>query len=356
MAFLQLTGECNLDCVFCRPGKTIRRQACSGCRRTNQQRAPFGADDWARVVKQLRQLDCALLVLGGGNCFMAEDTCALVVGLAAEAGFKAIRVVTNGTILSDRLLEQLTRCRVDVIVQVYTYKGEIHDAITRKRGSFSETRANLRRMRDAGLRIWFTLLVLDVTEEGVSQSADYFKTFSPAGIMMDYLYPNADGETAGVPLGSAQNMVVRPNSFGKVTLHGFYDALESHNCLKGKVAVSPDGFLLPCPAMEEQPLGDLRGETVQSCFAEHRLDPYWQLTKDRIVPCGDCEFRYACLDCRALHFRSTGDLHGSTYCLYNPATGEWRTDPVAHVLECAGRTSDERSRHPGKEPHQTLQE
>ena len=57
---------------------------------------------------------------------------------------------------------------------------------------------------------------------------------------------------------------------------------------------------------------------------------YWNVSKDHIEVCKDCEFRYVCTDCRA-YTEKPHDISGpeSTNlakplkCGYDPYTGEW---------------------------------
>lgn len=57
------------------------------------------------------------------------------------------------------------------------------------------------------------------------------------------------------------------------------------------------------------------------------LKETWELTKDKVLVCKHCEYRYACFDCRPL---AEGLSCGKSYsnapyprCTYNPYTGEW---------------------------------
>ena len=54
----------------------------------------------------------------------------------------------------------------------------------------------------------------------------------------------------------------------------------------------------------------------------------WSATKDQVMVCRDCEYRYVCFDCRPLSEASAGgkaDYLHAPYprCTYNPYTGEW---------------------------------
>ena len=57
----------------------------------------------------------------------------------------------------------------------------------------------------------------------------------------------------------------------------------------------------------------------------------WHTTKDHVEKCKDCEYRYACNDCRPLAQGSDSGkrwLASSVDCLYNPYTGKWEDERV----------------------------
>jgi len=51
---------------------------------------------------------------------------------------------------------------------------------------------------------------------------------------------------------------------------------------------------------------------------------YWDLSYDKIEVCRDCEYRYACHDCRPLTYGLTGELTAkSLHCSYDPYRGKF---------------------------------
>ncbi len=69
-----------------------------------------------------------------------------------------------------------------------------------------------------------------------------------------------------------------------------------HHCLKNKMAITKEGFVRPCPMINDD-LWDLGKQTVDQLFQEQKLDDYWRLTKREIQGCSDCRNRYFCTDC-----------------------------------------------------------
>jgi radical SAM protein with 4Fe4S-binding SPASM domain len=57
-------------------------------------------------------------------------------------------------------------------------------------------------------------------------------------------------------------------------------------------------------------------------YKEEEVHKYWNITKDQIEVCKDCEFRYICTDCRA--FRESDNIYSKPLkCNYNPYNGKW---------------------------------
>lgn len=50
---------------------------------------------------------------------------------------------------------------------------------------------------------------------------------------------------------------------------------------------------------------------------------YWNIKKDDMTKCKDCEFRYICTDCRA-YLEDPDDIYSAPLkCGYDPYTGKW---------------------------------
>ncbi len=87
-----------------------------------------------------------------------------------------------------------------------------------------------------------------------------------------------------------------------------------HDCLAGTLAITADGYALPCPLLRNFIVGDAKKETIKQLRRKKRLKNFWKLTKDRIEGCSMCPFKYLCHDCRALEYQASGDIFGIEYC------------------------------------------
>jgi radical SAM protein with 4Fe4S-binding SPASM domain len=94
-------------------------------------------------------------------------------------------------------------------------------------------------------------------------------------------------------------------------------------CLGHQIAVDTEGEIKPCLWWSSD-LGNIHDPgSIKSMILSGKFDKYWEITKDEIEVCKDCEYRYNCMDCRI----NTSPLNEKltakpTFCRYNPYTGE----------------------------------
>ena len=91
-----------------------------------------------------------------------------------------------------------------------------------------------------------------------------------------------------------------------------------HHCLKNKLAITTDGFVRPCPMIDDDLL-DLEKDPIDRLFQEQTLDKYWRLTKREIEGCAKCRNRYFCKDCALTELAvKSGILKHEAFCEGKP--------------------------------------
>lgn len=123
------------------------------------------------------------------------------------------------------------------------------------------------------------------------------------------------------------------SSCGKVDLKYFntnlpkiLEAINHNSCLHKKIGIDIEGNIKNCPLMPEV-YGNIYNSSLEEALRQPGFKKYWNMTKDHIEVCKDCEFRYVCTDCRAYTERTHTDqgLDSSKplKCGYDPYTGKW---------------------------------
>ena len=77
--------------------------------------------------------------------------------------------------------------------------------------------------------------------------------------------------------------------------------------------------------------GNLSDTKLSDVLNHPELKKYWNINKDKIHVCKDCEFGYICTDCRA-YTENPEDIYSKPLkCGYDPYTGiwsEWSKNPL----------------------------
>jgi SPASM domain peptide maturase of grasp-with-spasm system len=120
------------------------------------------------------------------------------------------------------------------------------------------------------------------------------------------------------------------NSLFITNLKHFTESQHHNTCLNRKISIDVDGNIKNCPSMA-QSFGNIRDTTLQEALDHPDFKKYWNVKKDEIAVCKDCEFRHICTDCRA-YIENPEDMYSKPLkCGYNPYTAEWEewsTNPL----------------------------
>jgi len=123
--------------------------------------------------------------------------------------------------------------------------------------------------------------------------------------------------------------LVAPDFF-TINIPHYTESLHHNTCLNRKIAIDVDGNIKNCPSMKEN-FGNIRDTTLVEAINKPGFKKYWNIKKDEITKCKDCEFRHVCTDCRA-YIDNPEDMYSAPLkCGYNPYTCEWEewsTNPL----------------------------
>lgn len=132
--------------------------------------------------------------------------------------------------------------------------------------------------------------------------------------------------------------IIGPNNF-VVNVKMFTESIQYNSCLNRKISIDTEGNIKNCPSMTES-YGNIEDTTLTEAKGSNDFTKYWNISKDKITACKDCEFRYMCHDCRA-YTENPDDTSGlkkanlskPLKCGYDPYSGEWSewsTNPLKH--------------------------
>ena len=132
-----------------------------------------------------------------------------------------------------------------------------------------------------------------------------------------------------------KNCGVIDDNINSIDLNLISESQKHNSCLNRKLSIDAKGNIKNCPSIPQN-YGNINDTTLEEALNHKDFKKYWNITKDQIEVCKDCEFRYICTDCRAYtertHFNKEGlDISKPLKCGYDPYKGEWQewsTNPL----------------------------
>lgn len=118
-------------------------------------------------------------------------------------------------------------------------------------------------------------------------------------------------------------------NFFSVNISMFTEALKHNTCLNKKITIDVNGEIKNCPSIDIS-FGNVNNITLKQALNKNEIKELWHIKKDDIKICQDCEFRYACLDCRAYLNDSKNEYSHPKNCTYNPYQAKWK-DEVGYI-------------------------
>lgn len=103
----------------------------------------------------------------------------------------------------------------------------------------------------------------------------------------------------------------------------FSESKHFNSCLNQKISIDFNGNIKNCPSMQMS-FGNIKNTTLKESLEKEDFKKKWNINKDKINICKDCEFRYICTDCRA-YIENPNDIYSKPLkCGYDPYTNEWK--------------------------------
>jgi MoaA/NifB/PqqE/SkfB family radical SAM enzyme len=262
-ASLELTYRCNWRCVFCYNPRHHDRRGLSGA-------------EWRGVLDDLRALGTLYVALTGGEP-LAHPAFLEVARAARERAF-ALRVLTNGALVTDALAAEIAALRpLAVELSLHGAAAPTHDRATATPGSFDAMRRGLDRLLARSVSVVLKTPLTRLNEDEMDAMRRFAEERGVPWRADPVLTPRDDGDDS--PLGYRASPAAVERLFRAAreagTLPHEERAAGGTNCGLGRttLAVDPEGNVFPCLQWRRAALGNVR---------ETPLRELWALAPERV--------------------------------------------------------------------------
>jgi Predicted Fe-S oxidoreductases len=298
-AWIEITQNCNLLCRHCYEGSTRK-----------EKKPEISFDNFKVAVNSLKSIGVNRIQLVGGEPLMHSKIDQLIEYVAQKFSF--IEIFTNGTLLTDRTLDLIKRYNISLALSVYSENPALHDYVTCTKGSFELTYEHIKNALSREIEVRIASVEMKDTPK--------FQ-FSDLNVLHRTDLPRLTGR-ANLSLYSRDMLkrkLITKNSFKKpISPQYFFKNRAIHNCFGERMYIDYDLNVFPCAMERRVCYGNLRSKCIHEMLGSELA----RMTKDKINGCKDCEYRYACYDCRCDANNASLDSK-PWYCTYNQNEGVW---------------------------------
>lgn len=314
LLWVELSESCNHKCIHCYANSSNSELI------TNISNISLKS-----LLLEARYINIRNVKFVGGEPLLFKSKLKELLHFSRSLGFDNVAVHTNGMLLDDGWAQFLNSNNVHTDLTVYGHKAELHDSITRTRGAFCCILQSLEHLRKYRCSANLHLIVLPENESFLPQIQEFFKlSFPQFPLGYDYVRPVGRGLKLYRKLSFTwlNRYSYLENVFPGVDRNTFMFRHKFNPCLGNKIAIGANGSVFSCIMMRE-PLGYYRGECLSSVVQSDAFRRFRELPLSSLTVCCDCEFRYACDDCRPLAINISGShLAKPPECRYDPYTGK----------------------------------
>lgn len=259
------------------------------------------------TIDELYDLNCFHLVFTGGDPFMRKNFID-IYEYARKKNF-SVDIYTNGLILSEnddmfnRIVSQNPK---GIYISLYSSDSEVHDAITRIKGSWEKTVNAIKKLKKSGISVILNILVMKsnfctlketiafAEKLGVVYRVGWIITETNVGGSEPLQYRIDDERQAIELFESIRTKEERERQNTHVSL-------DDYVCGAGiiSITITPNGDLKPCVSLNRT-FGNIKDDRVKDVFYGKDMTSFvcgikWKNTEK----CKDCEHMEYCPHCVA---------------------------------------------------------
>lgn len=127
----------------------------------------------------------------------------------------------------------------------------------------------------------------------------------------------------------------------------YTESLHYNTFFNRKVCINEEGDVFNYFTQNES-FGNIHTEKLEKIIKKRNFQKLWTITKDTILTCSVCEFRYMCVDSRIPVQIKDGHWQHLTSCTYNPYICKWQGEEGYVPVEECGTYSRETGFVPDK--------
>jgi radical SAM protein with 4Fe4S-binding SPASM domain len=294
---IELLTMCNLDCEHCYlPDHT---------------NAGLNTERIKEILYDLRRMGVMNISFTGGEIFLRNDLFELIE--FTRKLYMRVFLMSNGTILTEKQAERLSELSVaEFSTTLFSMNHQIHDRITRRKGSLEALLSSLQLLKRYGIRVRVKTPIMQSNVHSVKCIQNYCSEQGFSFSASPVIYAKNDGDSSPTALRAAEDhlrlaveMVDEFEDRHENILHRFDVPCAALYCF---FSIDSYGDVYPCNALLYK-VGNIYENSLLDIWNHSKELQYVKGIKcSDLTECSGCEYKNICERCPGMALLDHGDL------------------------------------------------
>lgn len=251
-----------------------------------------------KVCRSIRSCGVRIEILGG-EPLLHGDLPDVIRSAKHEARSPFVTLYTNAALATAPLSSSIKSAGLDAaIVSLMSHRESVHDACTRQPGSWAAAIEGLRRMTEAGIKVFTFTPVLRHNVSDVPDIYEFVKgRLQASPLFYQYIPRSSDDDLI---IGREEWRRAKRWIMGRDTEHWEFVRrffmLTGNSCSGGNfvLTVKADGSVQPCPFVDDVPMGSIYDEDIWTIYTKRFRNRLLREFKSLPPECRTCSHSSVC--------------------------------------------------------------
>jgi len=281
---LEVNDYCNLKCKMCYVED----------RKTN-----LAGEHIYRLLDQISGHGIRLELLGG-EPLMRKDIFDIIGYAKEKSRVSFISLYTNGTVVDREMAEGLKKAGLDaILVTLVSQREDVHDEFTGMPGSWKKTVSGIRELVSAGIETYSFTTVHSHNKDDCREIFRFVREELGAHSLFYQYIPQQANDPLLIPAPDWHDLkkwiLLEENVKHARFVRDFY-MISGNACSGGNFVftVKVDGFVQPCPFIDNLPLGNIKEASIWQIFRRRFRNRELVTFKSTPPECRVCAYESIC--------------------------------------------------------------
>ncbi len=293
---IEIANECNERCLHCYIPHELKTKT-------------IDSSLFFKIVEEGRDLNILNITLSGGEPLLHKD---FVVFLKRCRELDlSVNVLTNLTLLTDEIIEEMVKNPLLCVqTSIYSMNPEIHDTITKMKGSLEKTKTNVLKLLNIGIPVQISCPVMKQNKDSFGEVVSWGKEHNIT-VATDYvIFASYDHTSCNLVNRLSLEEVddVFDSQLTKEYAVYLYDSAKEKYAMTADdpicsicryyLCISAEGDVFPCVGWQNNKLGNLQEKSIKEIWQDSsEIKCLREIKRNSFPRCVSCEDRGYCTVC-----------------------------------------------------------